>query len=277
LLDSAKASSSRALPRKLCFYGLIVVDFVAFHLPGVWLFFFLLFPQQGPGGTADAAFNALLVLAWGVIHSLMARRFWSGFIARRVGDDFVKLVYTIIAGATQCLMLYYWRPLDGTLWRVDGALYWALTSLFIGAFGLVFYGSVLLDYMEVLGIRGILRRLRREPPKPPELCLKGPYLYCRHPVYLATMASLWVGPVMTYGRLEFALLVSIYVLIGTSLEERDTRRTIGEVYDRYRAHVPMWIPRLTRWKGFERSESQSGAPAIHGPEIDPRNPGGLPV
>ncbi|MEW6443055.1 MAG: hypothetical protein AB1640_19130 [bacterium] len=237
--------------RRVWFYTLVAVDVLAFHLPGVWLFFFLLFPRQSTtgGGLADAAFNALLVFAWGFIHSLMARPFWTRMVARRVGQDLTKLVFTIIAGITQCVMLYAWRPLSGTLWRAEGTLYWMLTFLFICTFGLVFYCSVLLDYMEVLGVRGILRRMRGEPPKPPRLCLNGPYLYCRHPVYLASLASLWIGPVMTCGRLEFALLVSLYVVVGTWLEERDIRTALGEAYDRYMAQVPMWIPRFTKWQG----------------------------
>ena len=145
-------------------------------------------------------------------------------------------------------MLYGWKPLTGTLWRAEGALYWLLALLLLGAFGLVFYSSLLLDYMEVLGIRRLLMRYQGKPAHIPSLCLKGPYRHCRHPVYLATVLSLWVGPVMTAGRFEFALLATCYVFVGTLLEERDTRRTLGEAYELYRANVPMWLPRLTAWK-----------------------------
>lgn len=237
------------LQRKLSFFLLAAIDIAAFHLTGVWLFFFLLFPKEGPGRAHDVAFNALLVLAWGLLHSVMARRFWIRAVARWVGEDLVKFVFTLLAGASQCAMLYLWRPVGGALFRAEGPLYWFLAFLLAGAFGLVFYCSVLLDYMEVIGVRGILRRMRGEPPRRPELCLKGPYRYCRHPVYLASIASLWIGPVMTWGKLEFALLVTIYVLVGTWLEERDIRAALGASYDLYRAHVPMWIPRRTAWEG----------------------------
>jgi len=97
--------------------------------------------------------------------------------------------------------------------------------------------------------RKIVRHFSGEPNPPLALCLKGPYRYCRHPVYLASIATLWIGPVMTAGRLEFAILVTIYVLIGTWFEERDTGKEMGEAYDLYQANVPMWIPRLTPWRG----------------------------
>jgi protein-S-isoprenylcysteine O-methyltransferase Ste14 len=235
--------------KKLQLHGLIALNLVAFHAPGVWLFVFLLFPRQGTGGASDALFNALLVLFWGGTHSLMARRFFREFLARLVGENFVKLGFTVIAGLIQCLMLCGWRPLEGVVWQTGGILYWILALLFVSAFGAVFTCSILLDYMEVLGVRRIIRHFRGEPNPSPALCLRGPYRHCRHPVYLASIASLWIGPVMTAGRFEFALLVTIYVLIGTCLEERDTRAEIGEAYDLYRANVPMWIPRLDPWKG----------------------------
>jgi uncharacterized membrane protein len=235
--------------KRLQLFGLIALNLVAFHVPGVWLFLFLLFPRQGTGGASDALFNACLVLFWGGSHSLMARRFFRGFLARLVGENFVKLVFTVIAGLIQCLMLCCWRPLEGVVWQAGGILYWILALLFVSAFAAVFYCSILLDYMEVLGVRRIIRHFRGEPNPAPALCLRGPYRHCRHPVYLASIASLWIGPVMTAGRFEFALLVTIYVLIGTYLEERDTRAEIGEAYDLYRANVPMWIPRLDPWKG----------------------------
>ncbi len=229
------------------YYCLITIVIITFHVPGIWMFLFLQFPKQGPGNVGDALFNLGLILAWGMVHSLLARGFAQRLIARWTGGDFVKVVFTVIAGITQCLMLALWRPLGGSLWQTEGVLYGVLTGLFVAAFGFVFYGSILLDYMEVLGVRNIQRHFHGEPPPAPVLCLRGPYRHCRHPVYLATLLSFWIGPVMTWARLEFALLASLYILIGTRLEERDTRRSLGEAYDRYRENVPMWIPRLTPW------------------------------
>lgn len=66
-------------------------------------------------------------------------------------------------------------------------------------------------------------------------------------MYGFLLMALWIGPVMPFGRLVIAALASVYVLAGTLLEERSLRAELGEVYDVYRAHVPMWIPRLTPW------------------------------
>jgi protein-S-isoprenylcysteine O-methyltransferase Ste14 len=67
-------------------------------------------------------------------------------------------------------------------------------------------------------------------------------------MYALFLVALWVGPHMTFGRVEFALIGSLYLLLGTFLEERNLRKELGGVYDLYRDHVPMWIPRMTPWK-----------------------------
>jgi PAS domain S-box-containing protein len=89
------------------------------------------------------------------------------------------------------------------------------------------------------------------PNPPPRLSTKGIYSYFRHPMYAFFIAAFWVGPVMTFGRFEFALISTIYFFIGTSLEERNLRKELGEVYSIYCKNVPMWIPRFKPWNIFE--------------------------
>lgn len=141
---------------------------------------FFAFKKPGHGGLFDAAINFALFTGWGLIHSLFARSFVKRIIANLVGEDFAKLTYITIAGITQCLVLYYWRPLSGILWETHGIVYWILTGLFGLSLLSVFGSSLILDYMEVLGIRRLIRRLRNEPSKPITLCTKGPYAYCAY-------------------------------------------------------------------------------------------------
>jgi len=49
------------------------------------------------------------------------------------------------------------------------------------------------------------------------------------------LVALWVGPMMTLGRLEFAALASLYLFAGTLLEEHNLRQELGDVYDVYAA------------------------------------------
>jgi protein-S-isoprenylcysteine O-methyltransferase Ste14 len=209
---------------------------------------FLFAPATGEGGLNDALFNALILFLWGAIHSLLARDPVKKIIARLVGSDLVKLVFVSVAGITQCLLLFLWRPLSGPHWQAQGPLYWILTCLFLASLSAVFVSSLLLDYMEALGIRAVIRRMRRQEARPVTLSVRGPYAYCRHPVYLFTIFLLWLGPAMNPTKLEFSLLATIYVIAGMFLEDRDTARHLGPAYAEYRRHVPILIPRLRPWR-----------------------------
>jgi protein-S-isoprenylcysteine O-methyltransferase Ste14 len=127
---------------------------------------------------------------------------------------------------------------------VSDALFNAALFISFGALHTTFF----IDYLDFLGIRALLRILKNRPVRSPVFSVRGPYAYCRHPLYLFLLLALWIGPIMTYGRLEFALLASLYLLVGTFLEERNLREELGEIYDLYRANVPMWIPRLKPWR-----------------------------
>jgi len=154
----------------------------------------------------------------------------------------------VMNGIVLLLVLYFWRPISGTLWEAEGPGYWVLTGLCLASVAGLFYACLSIDYHGFLGVRVFLRRFAGKPPRPNPFCAAGPYAHLRHPMYLFFIGVLWIGPVMTYGRLEFALLGTVYMIVGVFLEERTLREEFGEVYDLYRANVPMWVPRLRPWK-----------------------------
>jgi protein-S-isoprenylcysteine O-methyltransferase Ste14 len=58
------------------------------------------------------------------------------------------------------------------------------------------------------------------------------------------LLMVWSAPTMTLGRLFFNVVITLYVFVGTALEERDLQQYLGEDYARYRARTPMLIPFL---------------------------------
>lgn len=228
-------------------YALIVLTRLLSDIPLLGMFAFLHFQKEGSGGFNDVVWNAALFVAFGALHSLLARNFVKKLIARWTGDHFVRTFYVISSGVILVLLLYLWRPIAGVWWRAEGVFYWTLTALYLGCLGGMIYTTSFIDYLDFLGLRTLLRAIKNKPPKSPAFSAKGPYAHCRHPMYLFLFLAFWIGPVMTYGRLEFAVLGSLYLIVGTFLEERNLRQELGEVYDLYRANVPMWIPRLKAW------------------------------
>lgn len=53
---------------------------------------------------------------------------------------------------------------------------------------------------------------------------------------------IWAHPDVTVDRLIFAILWTMWVVLGTILEERDLANEIGDEYLDYKSKVPMLIP-----------------------------------
>ncbi|MGB6970657.1 MAG: hypothetical protein WBD61_00710, partial [Desulfobulbales bacterium] len=68
--------------------------------------------------------------------------------------------------------------------------------------------------------------------------------YVRHPWYSGAILLVWVFGIVTDVSLVSKLVLSVYIIIGTLLEEQKLIREIGEPYRAYRKKVPMLIP----WK-----------------------------
>ena len=94
----------------------------------------------------------------------------------------------------------------------------------------------------------IIRLFSDGPILSPKFSVKGLYAYLRHPMYFLFILALWICPQMTFTRLEFVILATLYFVIGTYHEERNLKSKLGEIYIEYIKNVPMWFPRLTPWK-----------------------------
>jgi protein-S-isoprenylcysteine O-methyltransferase Ste14 len=62
------------------------------------------------------------------------------------------------------------------------------------------------------------------------------------------LLTLWCVPTMTLGHLQFALLMTAYILVGVHMEERGLFRRLGEDYRQYCQDTPMLIPVPLRWR-----------------------------
>jgi protein-S-isoprenylcysteine O-methyltransferase Ste14 len=76
---------------------------------------------------------------------------------------------------------------------------------------------------------------------PVELKRSGLLGVVRHPMYLALILYLWC---QTFRTIDLVIntLLTLYVLIGTWLEERKLILEFGEAYLEYQRQVPMLIP-----------------------------------
>jgi len=193
----------------------------------------------------EALVTDLLLLAlFGAQHSVMARRSFKNWWTRVVPAAAERSTYLLATCAALALMFRFWVPIDApVVWRVEHragvALLWGLF-----AFGwlLALVSTFLIDHLELFGLQQVFASLTRRAA--PEARFRTPllYRYVRHPLYSGLLLTFWSVPVMTAGRLLFALGFTAYILIGIAFEERDLLRQFGERYRTYRKQVGMLIP-----------------------------------
>ena len=192
--------------------------------------------------------NLLLLALFGVQHSVMARRGFKRWWTRVVPPAVERSTYVVATCAVLALLFWFWLPiLAPVVWQVEHragvALLWSLFGL---GWLLVLVSTFLINHFELFGLQQVFARLTQRALPEPQFRTPLLYRYVRHPLYAGLLLSFWSVPVMTAGRLLFAIGFSAYILIGIAFEERDLLERFGERYRRYRAEVGMLLPRRSR-------------------------------
>jgi protein-S-isoprenylcysteine O-methyltransferase Ste14 len=76
---------------------------------------------------------------------------------------------------------------------------------------------------------------------PEELKRSGLLGVVRHPMYFALIVFLWCNTFTVTGIIV-NIVLTIYIIIGTILEERKLVLEFGDTYVKYQQEVPMLIP-----------------------------------
>lgn len=84
-----------------------------------------------------------------------------------------------------------------------------------------------------------------------QLVMGGAYRYVRNPMYVAVVAIIFgqvllflSAPVLSYALAAWAAMASFV----RWYEEPTLAQQYGRHYDRYRAAVPAWVPRVRAWR-----------------------------
>ena len=163
-----------------------------------------------------------------------------------------RATYVLASSVVLVVMFWLWQPIDLRVWQVESRLGSAvLTTLFWLGWGLILVATFLISHFELFGVKQALDALR--PAKPVDGSFRTPLLYkiVRHPMYMGFLMAFWATPEMTVGHLVFALTSTIYILIGTQLEEKDLVEIFGEKYRNYQKNVGMLLPSLRRNPGSQ--------------------------
>ena len=193
------------------------------------------------------AINTLLILIFGLQHSIMARPFFKAKWTRYVPRPIERSTYVLISNLCVLAIFYFWQPVGGTIWQVEnptGQL--VLRGLFLAGAGLTVFSTFLINHFDLLGLRQVWLYFRGQRYTPLKFGVPGVYKYVRHPLYVGWFMTLWITPHMTAAHLFFAVAFTGYVLIAIRFEERDLMAHFGPIYADYRDSVPMLIPKVTK-------------------------------
>jgi methanethiol S-methyltransferase len=182
-------------------------------------------------------------LGYGAMHSLLAS-LRAKAAARKIfgpsADHWYRLGFNFAAGITLLPVLGLLAANIGPVLIAVPWPGWAiLAAIELAALMLMVYAFQHSDPAFFMGFG----QLGSAPPTP-DLTTTGAYGIVRHPLYSTGLLMLWCFPILTTGTLAFDAAITLYILIGSELEERRLIVQFGEEYLRYRKKVARLIPFL---------------------------------
>jgi protein-S-isoprenylcysteine O-methyltransferase Ste14 len=134
--------------------------------------------------------------------------------------------------------------------RVEPALLGLEPLRWLGIALLILGAVLVLETFARFALQGLGTPAPVYPTK--ALVVTGSYRFVRNPMYVGVV-SLIFGQALIFGSVG-ALIWGVVVWLAVHLfvlgyEEPTLRQSFGEQYDRYRANVRRWIPRVTPWQG----------------------------
>jgi protein-S-isoprenylcysteine O-methyltransferase Ste14 len=195
---------------------------------------------DGPRATA-VLIDLALLSAFAAQHSVMARDSVKRVLGRIVPKAAERSTYVLATDLVLALLLWQWRPIDGSIWHVQGQpwrdLLWVVYAI---GWGVAVAATFMIDHLSFVGLRQATTGRSAEGP----FVERWLYAWVRHPLLLGVLIAFWATPDLTAGHLLFAGASTGYILVGARLEERDLRRHLGEPYREYAARTPALLPGL---------------------------------
>jgi len=200
--------------------------------------------ELGFNGIGMLAWDAVLCLMFFIQHSSMIRKGFRHRLSEIIPLQFQGALYTAASGAVLICLVLFWQSSEQLLLSLQGIARWLAHGVFFVSLMGMMWGMHALRSFDAFGNQQILSHISNSHALAMPLTIRGPYRWVRHPLYFFTLLMIWCCPDVTVDRLLFNTLFTVWIVIGTLLEERDLVAEYQEIYRNYQCKVPMLIP----WK-----------------------------
>jgi len=187
------------------------------------------------------------LVAYYALHSLLAADGVKASLTQIISQRYYRLLYNgLAAGLLVVVFILYFLVEKTPLWTPNPVLPYPGALLALAGISWVARALKRYNLDEFMG----LEQLRTEQkPKHNKLITRGLNGHVRHPLYFGTLliiiGALFIFP--TDAMFAFVLISTIYLVLGSRLEEKKLVAQFGEAYRRYQREVPMLVPfRLKR-------------------------------
>lgn len=187
--------------------------------------------------------NVLLLAAFGLQHSVMARPGFKRWWTRVVPQPIERSTYVLLSSLVLALLYWQWRTMPTVVWEVGmpaGRL--ALWVLFWVGWAIALASTFMISHFDLFGLRQVYFVWRATPYTHLDFRVRFFYRLVRHPLMLGFVIAFWSVPTMTTGHLLFSVGMTGYILVAIHFEERDLVGALGTQYRDYRREVPMLVP-----------------------------------
>lgn len=189
---------------------------------------------------------AILWIIWCSIHSAMISLTVTGYLKARVKYyRFYRMFFNLVAVVTITPLIIYTQSLKGdVLFRWEG--YLLAVRFFLIAVSIFFFisGALKYDILQFIGIRQIISKESFSTlSENGEIITSGILGITRHPWYLGSIIFVWIYYEDMYvSTLIISAILTVYLPMGTFLEERKLIIEFGDNYRDYRGRVSMLFP-----------------------------------
>lgn len=195
----------------------------------------------------NATIHLLLLLAlwglYGLLHSLLASLPVKHYIAAHHPQlmPYYRLGFNAIALLLLLPPLYLtWSWRGPLLWQWSGPLFWLANGLALLAAAGFLWTLLYYSGAEFLGLSQAKSGEQRVEDQE-HFSLSPLHRYVRHPWYAMGLVIIWTRD-MDAMFLATASVLTLYLVIGSRLEERKLLSYHGRVYQEYRNRVPGLFP-----------------------------------